>query len=106
MSFPDSSACGMHRIFVIFMDFFLFLFFGYCTDGLGFSQLASTPGEGPGALKHQIIGTLHAATYMRGRRLTFTAICYTKIVLVKVVVFQYPSAMLKHICLPICLQFL
>jgi hypothetical protein len=23
-------------------------------------------GEGPGALKHQIIGTLHAATYMRG----------------------------------------
>lgn len=24
-------------------------------------------GEGPGALKHQIIGTLHAATYMRGR---------------------------------------
>lgn len=39
----------------------------YLTDGLGFSQLASPPGEGPGALKHQIIGTLHAATYMRGK---------------------------------------
>jgi len=36
-------------------------------DGWGFSQLGSHPvGEGPGALKHQIIGTLHAATYMRG----------------------------------------
>ncbi|KAL4519140.1 hypothetical protein Ndes2526B_g00239 [Nannochloris sp. 'desiccata'] len=34
--------------------------------GWGFSQLGSRPtGEGPGALKHQIIGTLHAATYMR-----------------------------------------
>ena len=38
-------------------------------DGWGFSQLGSHPvGEGPGALKHQIIGTLHAATYMRGER--------------------------------------
>jgi hypothetical protein len=38
------------------------------TDGWGFSQLGSRPvGEGPGALKHQIIGTLHAATYMRGK---------------------------------------
>eukprot|EP00890_Picochlorum_soloecismus_P002038 jgi/Picsp_1/2835/NSC_01061-R1_yos1-like protein len=34
--------------------------------GWGFSQLGQNPvGEGPGALKHQIIGTLHAATYMR-----------------------------------------
>lgn len=37
-----------------------------CADGWGFSQLGGhQPGEGPGALKHQIIGTLHAATYMR-----------------------------------------
>ena len=37
-------------------------------DGWGFSQLGTyPPGEGPGALKHQIIGTLHAATYMRGK---------------------------------------
>lgn len=36
-------------------------------DGWGFSQLGNNPmGEGPGALKYQIIGTLHAATYMRG----------------------------------------
>lgn len=35
-------------------------------DGWGFSQLGNHPiGEGPGALKYQIIGTLHAATYMR-----------------------------------------
>lgn len=37
-----------------------------CADGWGFSQLGQNSlGEGPGALKHQIIGTLHAATYMR-----------------------------------------
>lgn len=34
--------------------------------GLGISQLAQMPaGEGPGALKHQIIGMLHASTYLR-----------------------------------------
>jgi hypothetical protein len=49
------------------VDFFFLLFFSWQTDGWGFSQLGSRPmGEGPGALKHQIIGTLHAATYMRG----------------------------------------
>ncbi len=38
------------------------------SDGWGFSQLGNNPmGEGPGALKHQIIGTLHAATYMRSK---------------------------------------
>lgn len=34
--------------------------------GWGFSQLGQNSiEEGPGALKQQIIGTLHAATYMR-----------------------------------------
>ena len=36
-------------------------------DGWGFSQLGNNPmGPSPNALKYQIIGTLHAAAYMRG----------------------------------------
>ena len=36
-------------------------------DGWGFSQLGNNPmGPSPNALKYQVIGTLHAAAYMRG----------------------------------------
>jgi len=48
-----------------------------CVDGWGFSQLGQSSnvvGEGPGALKHQIIGTLHAATYMRMPLVVFNVV--------------------------------
>lgn len=36
-------------------------------DNWGFSQLGNNPmGPSPNALKYQVIGTLHAAAYMRG----------------------------------------
>ena len=40
---------------------------GAPADNWGFSQLGNNPmGPSPNALKYQIIGTLHAAAYMRG----------------------------------------
>lgn len=50
--------------------------------GWGFSQLGASPiGQGPGAMKHQIIGMLHAATYLRVPLVAFNVI----VILIKMV---------------------
>ena len=51
------------------------------TDNWGFSQLGNNPmGPSPNALKYQVIGTLHAAAYMRGASSCFLLPCLALLV--------------------------
>lgn len=51
------------------------------TDNWGFSQLGNNPmGPSPNALKYQVIGTLHAAAYMRGASSRFLLPCLALLV--------------------------